>query len=537
MARLILKPGKPDEQIFELGDGVATIGRTKNNQVFVLHKSLSRTHARITMDGDVALLEDLGSKNGTFVDGVRIDRRELRGGHYIKCGDVVFSYAPRSGTTLPPPRHLAEPTIGTPTIVYDVGRDPTRRPLEQLLRERTGPAAMGEGTALNLRASLAAERSREKLQILLKVSELLSSPADIDDVLGRIMELAFQILDVDRGTILLLTPEGAPVPRVSKSRSGFQSAEGNYSSQIVSWVIERGSAAVFGDTQADPRLRDAASIMVQSICASMCAPLKARDKTLGVLYVDNLTRPDRFGEEDLEFLSAFANQAAVAIDNAMLRSELAEEAVARSNLLRFFPPSAIEAIMGHGGGSLEAIETEATAVFCDISGYTALSAGLTPRQVIDLLNAYFPRMADIVFRHEGTLEKYIGDAMLAVWGAPFRKPDDPLRAVKAAVDMQRAMTLLNREIDLGHELRIHVGVNTGRVAAGNIGSDRYLQYATIGDATNVAARICDVAGAGEVLIDAVTRERIGDAMPLEAIPPVSVKGKDLPLQLYRVLFE
>ncbi len=531
MARLILRPGKPDEQVFELGDGVVTIGRTKNNDVYVLHKSLSRTHARLTIDGEVAVLEDLGSKNGTFVDGVRIDRRELRGGHYIKCGDVVFSYAPRSGTTIPAPPGPAgaEPTIGTPTVVYDVARDPARRSLEQLLRERTVHADPGAAPVIG--------EARDKLQILLKVSELLSSPAEIDDVLGRIMQLAFQILDIDRGTILLLTPEGAPVPRVSQTRSGFKSAEGSYSSQIVSWVLERGAAAVFGDTQADPRLRDAASIMVQSICASMCAPLKARDRTLGVIYVDNLTRSDRFGEEDVAFLSAFANQAAVAIDNAMLREELAEEAVARNNLLRFFPPSAIDAIMGHGGGSLEAIETEATAVFCDISGYTALSATLSPRQVIDLLNAYFPRMADIVFQHEGTLEKYIGDAMLAVWGAPFRKPDDPLRAVRAAIDMQRAMKRLNREVDVGRELAIHVGVNTGRVAAGNIGSDRYLQYATIGDATNVAARICDVARAGEVLIDAVTRERIGDALPVEAIPPVSVKGKDTPLTLYRVLFQ
>ena len=514
MARLILNPGKSDEQAFELRQGVSTIGRTKNNHVFVLHKSLSRSHARLTVNGDVALIEDLNSKNGTFVDGVRIERRELRGGHYIKCGDLVFSYVPKPGASMPPSHEVS---IGAPTVVYDVGQDPARSSLDQLLIAKTG------------------DQVREKLQILLKVSELLSSPADLDDVLQKVLDLAFQILDVDRGTIIMLNGNALET-RVTKVRGGFGSVEGSFSSAIVRWVVQTGSAALFGDTQHDPRLQNAASIMAQSICASLCAPLKAHNKMLGVIYLDNLTRADRFGEEDLAFLSAFANQAANAIDNAILRDKLAEEAVARNNLLRFFPPSTIDTIMRGGGLSSEAIETEATAVFSDISGYTALSATLTPRQVIDLLNAYFPVMADIVFRHEGTLEKYIGDALLAVWGAPFRHDDDPLRAVKAAIDMQRAMVRLNAQLDVGRELHIHVGINTGKVAAGNIGSDRYLQYATIGDATNVAARICGVAKEGEIIIDDRTRERIGESIDVAPLQPVSVKGKEMPLRLFRVVF-
>jgi adenylate cyclase len=237
----------------------------------------------------------------------------------------------------------------------------------------------------------------------------------------------------------------------------------------------------------------------------MCAPLKARGRLLGALYVDNLTRPDRFNQEDLEFLSAFANQAAIAVDNAVLSSKLAEEAVARSNLLRFFPPTSIEAILA-GGASLEAMETEATALFCDVSGYTELSSALAPRDVIGLLNEYFPVMADVVFKHEGTLEKYIGDALLAVWGAPLPRP-----------------------------LAIHVGVNTGLVAAGNIGSSRYLQYATIGDATNVASRICDAAAPGEIVVDARTAQGVATAgMALESLGRVALKGKAEPEELFRV---
>jgi adenylate cyclase len=532
--------------VFELRDGENTIGRTKANDVFVLHKSLSRQHARLQMSDGAWLIEDLGSKNGTFVDGVRVERRDLGEAHYIKCGDVVFSFvSEEKGSRLSnrPPQATT-----SPTLICDVQSDPALRSLSQLLTLPSHGQTTPGATALNLRAATAEERAREKLQILLKVSEMLSSPASIDEVLATILDLAFQILDVDRGTVLTLDEVGALQPRVSRTRSDQASeAEGSYSHQIVDYVIREGHGALFANTQADPRIDGSGSILSQSICASMCAPLKPRDDrpVFGVLYVDNVTRPDRFTQEDLEFLTAFANQAAVAVDNAMLSARLAEEAVARNSLLRFFPPAAIDAIMG--SGRLEAIETVATALFCDISGYTSLSAKLAPREVIQLLNAYFPRMADVVFRYEGTLEKYIGDALLAVWGAPIRTEHDAERAVAAAIDMQRAMGNLNLEwrrrcaangIDPGPELAIHIGINTGPVAAGNIGTDQFLQYATIGDATNVASRICGVANAAEIVIDEATFAKLPEGrFDTEALPPTPVKGKEQPLSLHRVRWQ
>jgi adenylate cyclase len=528
-SKLILNPGKSDEQVFELSAGPNSIGRTQQNAVFVLHKSLSRQHAVLFVRDDGFSIEDLRSKNGTFVDGVRVTKRELGQAHAIKCGDVQFSFVHGDGVeAVTEPR----PDVGSPTLVCDPGKSQS---LDDLLALAPG----GMGTALNLKSPLlGADRGHDKLQILLKVSETLSSPATLEDTLGRILELAFRILDIDRATVVLRR-DGRLTTAASRTRSGA-GEDSAYSQSVVGWVLDRGVSALFGDTRADPRLAGAASILHQSIHASMCAPLKARDRLLGALYVDNLTRPDRFVEEDLEFLTAFANQAAIAIDNAGLRDELAEQAVARNTLMRFFPPTSVDAIMT-SGTSLDAIETEATILFCDISGFTRLSSTLQPRQIIDLLNTYFPVMSDIVFRHEGTLEKYIGDALLAVWGAPIKRPDDAKRAVAAAVDMQGAMAGLNAQLSLAAPLRIHIGVNSGRVAAGNIGSRQFLQYATIGDATNVAARVCNEARAGEILIDALTAERVaasgGSPWPVEPLPPVTVKGKATPLSLLRVRFD
>jgi adenylate cyclase len=251
--------------------------------------------------------------------------------------------------------------------------------------------------------------------------------------------------------------------------------------------------------------------------------------------VDNQSRPDRFDDEDLEFLSAFASQAAVAIENAMLNGKLAEEAVARNTLLRFFSPAALPAIMKAGASQLATTEAEATLLFSDISGFTEMSSRMKPTEVIALLNEYFPQMADIVFRNEGTLEKYIGDALLAAWGVPIAHGDDAVRAVRAAIEMQRAAEDLRNRLGPARNIEIHIGVNTGTVAAGNIGSADYVQYATIGDATNVASRICTVAGPGEIVIDAKTAGLVrGAGFALEALGPTSLRGKPTPFELFRV---
>ena len=157
--------------------------------------------------------------------------------------------------------------------------------------------------------------------------------------------------------------------------------------------------------------------------------------------------------------------------------------------------------------------------------------------IAGLLNEYFPVMADIIFRWDGTLEKYIGDAILAVWGAPFPHDDDADRAVAAAVEMQQALETLNQRwaAENRTQLQIHIGLHSGHVAAGNIGSSRYVQYATIGDATNVASRVCSAAVGGEVFISDATKQLLTHTkVSSDLLPPIQAKGKEQPLRVHRV---
>ena len=402
---LIMNPGLLTEKVLPLPEGPTTIGRTDENSVCVLHASLSRRHARLERQGGQVVLVDLNSKNGTFVNDTRVERHELRAGESFRCGEVTFKLMASAGE--PKPAHVQGlQTRFSPASMADL-----------LLSERTP----GSSSILKLRqAPKVDSRAAEKLQVLLKVSQLLSSLGPIDELLERIIQLVFQILEVDRAAILLVDPtDGTLRPRVARLSSGELPSGPFYSHQIIDYVRTCSVAALFADAMQDPRLEGASSVMLQAIHASLCVPLKPRDEVLGVLYVDNLSQANRFTEEDLEFLTAFGNQAAIALETAMLSQRLAEEAVLRNTYLRFFPPTVIKKLQSTGGAPLERVETEVTVLFSDISGFTSMSSTLHPMQVMDLLNEYFPVMADIVFRHEGTLEKYIGDALMAIWGAPF----------------------------------------------------------------------------------------------------------------------
>jgi adenylate cyclase len=524
--QLIMNPGLVDEQVFALPDGPVTIGRTEESTICVLHKSLSRRHARLERDGERVFLVDLDSKNGTFVNEARISRCELRDGETFRCGEVRFRLVPSTRSL---PLGLA------PTQVQSLRTRFSPGSIDELLDRRSEAV---DGSALKVKSQGWEDRAQEKLQVLLKVSQVLSSPGPIEALLERILDLVFQIVEVDRAAVLLVDPStGQLRPRVARSARGELPPGPFYSQRIAEYVRTHSVAALFSDARMDPRLDDAASVMLQSIQSSMCAPLKPRDEVLGVLYMDNLSRPNGFTQQDLEFITAFANQAAIALENSILYRRIEEEAVLRNTYSRFFPPTTLKKLQLSRGASLEAIETEVTVLFSDISGFTALSSTLEPRQVVDLLNDYFPVMAEIVFRHEGTLEKYIGDALMAVWGAPFSHPDDADRAVRAAVEMQQALAGLNERwrAQGRPELRIHVGLNTGRVAAGNIGSEQYLQYATIGDATNVASRVCSAASDGEICMTEATFERWRErSWATTALPPTLVKGKQEALKLHRL---
>jgi len=187
--------------------------------------------------------------------------------------------------------------------------------------------------------------------------------------------------------------------------------------------------------------------------------------------------------------------------------------------------------IGLGGAKRRAV-----VLFADIRGFTTLSEELSPDEIALLLNEHFTGMVEVVFEHGGALDKFMGDAMMAIWGAPLARPDDADRAIRAAIDMQRALQARNRRRrEQGRrQLEVGIGVNLGEVFAGNIGSDRRLEYTVIGDAVNIAARLCAEAGPGEILIAEALRRALSELPTLAMLDPVALKGKAQSVPVYRV---
>lgn len=308
MPTLVYDPGGPEERVFVIRDEVVTIGRAEDQTICLPHRSLSRNQARIERSEGRYFLVDLRSKNGTFVNGMRIQRKEIRGGDTITLGEIDLLF-------------VADPVPSTGGPIHP-----------QVIRPLTRTSIMK--LAGEIEPGTRTQRSEARLRILIEVAKLLPLSDDIDTLLHKILDLTFQILNVDRGVILLVNETtGRLEKRAVKTSHPLAADEPIFSQHIVDFVRDNRVAALFADASVDPRLDAARSVVAQSIRSSMCVPLEPKDDVIGVLYVDNLRAAHVFSEADLEFLVAFAGQAAVAVKNASLYRRLERETVERMQLV------------------------------------------------------------------------------------------------------------------------------------------------------------------------------------------------------------
>lgn len=520
MAKLIVQSSDGRRE-FELGV-VTTIGRHPHNVVQILDRIVSKEHAQVIRQPDGRFLyRDLGSLNGSFLGNERVGEHILVDGDDIVLGGTHVLFEDQ-----PTPANQAAQRVSIEAAA------PADAAIHQKLEAAGAAEFLPEKSIADVNAL---RRDYEKLRLAYELGRSIGIEVDIDVLLDKIIMKAFELIPADRGVILLME-DGVPKPRVTKTRDG-RNEQIVLSRSILSEVVQHKTAVLSSDATMDSRFQGARSVIMQGIRSTMTVPLVHHDELLGIMHLDSMVATNAFGEKDLQIFAGIGNQAAVAIHNSMLAVKIEQEAKTRAQFQRLLSPNLVDQVVAgklqlEKGGAL----SEVTLLFSDIRGFTAMSEKRAPQEIVRMLNEYFELMVDVIFKHEGTLDKFVGDEIIALFGAPVAMPNAETKAIQCALDMLDVLYEFNRTraAEGQEQIRIGIGINTGTVVTGAIGSSRALQYTAIGDAVNTASRLCSVAKANEILISDATYGRAKDQIVAEALSPVRVKGKADALQVWSV---
>lgn len=456
-------------------------------------EEVSRLHARLTSEDGRFWIEDLGSTGGTWVNGRKIsDKVRLLPGAEIKIGQTLLRVRRADA---PPP---APAGGGSVQDVVDA-----TQPLFEVSADDESSSS-----------------AQRQLKSFYEFSQTLGQAESSEHLLQIFIEQIRRALPrAERGAVLLRGPQGNLLLK-SHWPPGRPSVS-------MTWA-ERASREreAFTWTAGDPAAGEVPhSVRRHGVRSAAYAPMLWEGRALGVVYVDAQGEQDAFAPSDLELLRAVANQAAMFFRIQALQQDLRREEALRANLLRNFPPKVAEGFLKGGGRAwLGGRRAELTVLVSDIRGFTALSEHMEPDDVVRLLNDMFGAFVPIIFKHDGTVDKYVGDSVLAVFGSP--DPDERQRekAVLAALEMQEAMLSLRADWERRGlpACRVGIGVNSGEALHGFIGTQERMEYTVIGDVVNRAARLCDGADGGEVVVSQAVYEHI--FYQVEATPkPVRTK--------------
>jgi adenylate cyclase len=630
MARLILVTAEGGQQAIELRP-VNSLGRHPNNSIQLLDKIVSKEHCVIEQRGSEFVLRDLGSLNGTYINGERVrGEGALKHGDEIALGATRARYDDGSGRPMAPaylppsPGWQAQPGGSTnpsppgagpaipPTASHaahaahsaafddptTVGRSPISqaggyqmpRPGPSPLARSTnsqvdgshlqrgpqpGPRAFGpapitsgsqnfHGTRIDVQdedraigtqiaatqkgflpyEQIAQDHAQvradyERLRASHELSREIALERDLSRLLDKILVSIFKFIRADRGVIFLKGEGNELTIGASRRRDGTD-APIQVSATILNHVMKERAAVLTHDAAMDFAASKGKSMILNRISSAIVVPLLHNDEILGVLWLDSETLA-QFQRKDLELVTAIVNQAAMFIEINILGKKIEHEIVTRERFSRLLSPNVAERVIS---GQLEIkkggeLVRECTVFNSDIRGFTRMSEKTEPQFIVDMLNEYFELMVETIFKYEGTLDKFMGDGIMALWGAPVAHPNDAVLSVQCGLEQMRVLGEFNRNrISRGQPaLAIGIGIHTGPLVAGYIGSSKALSYTVIGDTANTSARLCGIAQTGQIIVSETTYARLGNRFEYEELPPAHVKNKENALRIFNVTRE
>ncbi len=384
-------------------------------------------------------------------------------------------------------------------------------------------------------------------ETVITVSHALTSVLNLTEVIKRIIDTARKEMFIDTAGIILLDSQKRECQTlfIGDETNNIKSNEKEcikYDDPFVDLLSKNKKLITIYDITEDPYYRDiknTCSERFSRMGVSMVLPLMYQGNVTGALALGYKKSGHFYTREDIDLLDTLGSHGAVAIENARLAEQMKKEETVRTNLARYLSPQIVEQVITKDvqvnlGGDRKTV----TVLFSDIRNFTTITENRPPDQLVQILNEYFTEMAKIIFVNQGSLDKYIGDAIVAVFGSLIQLENSAHNAVQAAIQMMKRMHILNEKwmMEYTFSMDIGIGINTGEVFLGNIGSPERMEFTVIGDTVNVASRFSGLAKPRQILITQETQISLDKDTLSRELPTTDVKGKAEKLRVFEVLY-
>jgi adenylate cyclase len=493
------------------------IGRELDNDLVIPDDSVSRHHARLDWKPPHWQVVDTHSTNRVRVNDLIIPAGE-DGATVLEDGDGVvlggFAFVLRRD----------EPD----RLVLGDDEKPGETTGTFAVRDFAGLLDVpAEREQLTHEAREVVRRAKRVVEVVAAAGRRIGGARPLEEILQSIVDLVFETTTAERAALLLWEePVAQLVPRILRGRRGATPEPFRVSRTVVQRAYDERCTVLLG-----PEVSPTKTMLGMGLRSAVAVPLWKEDGVIGVVYAD-APQVAAFDPFSLDLLSALANYAAIAIEQARLLDRVRREERDKERLQRYHPRAVVDHILAASGSSkdlgLKPQEAEVTVLFCDMVDFTATAERLAPQEVMLLLNRYFSHMTEVIFEHEGTLDKYIGDCIMAVFGAPLAQPDHAARAARAALGL-RQVTRRLMSSGPGGGMEFRIGISSGRVVSGDLGHAMRRDWTVLGATVNLAARMqSSVAKPGQIVLTEATRRGLGNEFEVRsldvALRPKGISG-------------
>ncbi|MEM9540361.1 MAG: adenylate/guanylate cyclase domain-containing protein [Cyanobacteria bacterium P01_E01_bin.42] len=367
----------------------------------------------------------------------------------------------------------------------------------------------------------------KEINLLYSISDKITSQLKLEEVAQLVLDEAKRLIAATSGWVMLIEEEGWRKIAVF----GEEGEDCNLEREITALLLETGKGEILNNID-----RDIHHLANRDRLNSLIGvPLKGRDKILGAIVIGS-NGNQNYTAAELKLLNALASQAATAIENAILYLKHLQEERIKSNLERYISAPVVETILANQNlAALQPKRRNVTVLFSDIRNFTTKCEELPPEKIVSYLNEYFTHMVDVIFNHQGTVNKFVGDMIVALFGAPSVIADAEKRAIATAINMQRRLNLIPSRW-IGENFLTGIGLSAGSVVVGNVGSPTHTDYTAIGDEVNIASRLQSLAKGGQILVSRSVYEKTYLDFRFQEFGTIHVKGKRKAVEVFEVLY-